>query len=321
MKTYLIGSLLLISLGTSACGTYEYRKRSDASEVAVIRDVHNVFPIIATEITGILDGFSFQTGVFQGAIGKSEIKSQITQLYDRKDQLNAQLRDFVVARYQSYINAELDPDLQARERGRAAWNEINAEIQRIALDLRKIKQSVEEASQAHADAKISLDKTQIEKNNKKREISKTGKEIDKEVTTFLTTAQWHKTTPATGKEEATKAAYQVKAAKQQLEDAISQEEVSVAKDAVYKIQGGVTDLWTDQDTPQQAKNLRAIKLSHELEKSVDGYGAILWKEQKIKTEMADKRLTSRLQDANDSLERLSKQLRSFKLNSGTSLQN
>ena len=156
----------------TACGTYEYRKRPpDNSEVAVIRNIDNVFPEFARSYLLALDGLKLPQELADISLGHGELRSQITEFFKKRDQLNAQLRDFVLARYQSYVNSELDPHPQARIKGRDDWNAAMKEVQLRALqirdkvgsiaqqvDERKVtKRKVEEARKKKAFAQQTLD--------------------------------------------------------------------------------------------------------------------------------------------------------------------
>ncbi len=77
-------TIVIVGLVLTGCGTYEYRKRPDASEVAIIRDIQNVFPEFATEVTSVLEGIKVQSGPIEGSLGRGEINNKIVRLYEQK---------------------------------------------------------------------------------------------------------------------------------------------------------------------------------------------------------------------------------------------
>lgn len=224
-------ALVLVDYG---CGSYEYRNRPDNSEVAVIRNIQNVFPEFATEVIGILDGFKLKEGLPETSLGHGEIKTKIVQLYDKKDQLNSQLRDFVVARYQSYINVELDPNEAARERGRKSWNQVIEKIQTTALELRKLKQSLDEKVQANADAKEKFRNVKQTKAQSKIELIDAGSAIKVYVA-------------KTAEPRSNPFAYKVVVAKDRLDEAIKMEELPRIRVEVKTMEDGVYELWNLRD--------------------------------------------------------------------------
>jgi len=298
---FLVCSMIaVLGLILTQCGTYEYRKRPDASEVAVIRDIQNVFPEFASEVTGVLEGFKIQSGLIEGSLGRGEMKNQIVRLYEQKDQLNAQLRDFVVARYQSYINAELDPDKAARERGRKDWNDVTARIHGVALDLRKLKESIDKADREHAEAKEKSKETQKKKVDSKIKISKTGTQIEDEVAGFVKKIE---------EPNVERIAHQVRSAKGQLEDALRTDEVPKARAAADKIRVGVSQIWDPMHTGQP-RGTKALELSKQLQKSVDDYDMFMMelKEQKLRADLAENEYAAKLEEVIDSLKVIGAQL-------------
>ena len=134
--------LSFISLG---CSDFEYRRRPDGSEVAVIRKVENVFPLVAKELTlGIDANVQLKEELTPVAINGG-YQDKIVQLYETLDQISANSRDFIISNYLSYINADLDPDVNARQAGRIAWQTANKELQERVLKLREIKFTLETA--------------------------------------------------------------------------------------------------------------------------------------------------------------------------------
>src|SRR5262245_25051062 len=95
LPRFAILAIIAIELVLTGCGngSYEYRKRPDSSEVAIVKDIQHVFPVFASEVTAVLEGINVKS---VGSLGKGEISNKIVNLYQQKDQLNAQLRDFLV---------------------------------------------------------------------------------------------------------------------------------------------------------------------------------------------------------------------------------
>lgn len=136
-------SLIVVSLLSSGCSDFEYRRRPDKSEVAVIRKVENVFPFIAKEFTlGADANLKLKEELMPIAV-KGGYQDKVIQLYDTLDQISANTRDFIISNYLSYINADLDPDVNARQAGRLAWQTVNKELQERVLKLREIKLRLE----------------------------------------------------------------------------------------------------------------------------------------------------------------------------------
>ena len=301
MNRFLVCIMVVVGLSFTGCGTYEYRKRPDNSEVAVIRDIQKVFPEFATEVTSVLEGFKVNNGPIEGSVGRSEIKNQIVRLYEQKDQLNAQLRDFVVARYQSYINAELEIDAATRERGRKNWNDVTAKVQEVALELRKVKDSVDKAGREHAEAIEKSNETQKQKIDSTRGISKTGTEIENEVIIFAKKSQ---------EPDVERAAEKVRFAKSALDDALRTDEVPRARTAANTIHIGVTQIWDPMHTGTPSKAVKAIELSHELQRRVDIYAKFAKElaQQHSIAAVAEEEYVARLKEANDSLKTISARL-------------
>jgi hypothetical protein len=287
MPHCLIFQIMLIGPTISGCGSgdYEFRKRPDSSEVAVLKDIQHIFPVFASEVAGVLEGIKVQSGPGEGSIGRAEIKNKIVQLYEQKDQLNAQLRDFVVARYQSYINAELDPNDVARERGRKSWDEVTKKVQMTALELRKVKGSIERAAREHAEAKERANAIKKQKADSSQTVSEAGKEIEFQVADL---AQKHKEVKA-----AREAASQVHYANQQLDDAIKSEQVPKARAAAEKIEGNVSSL---QAFPEwevlNNKNTRLQTSVHNYEQAFK-----IWKAQLMTEAEAEEKLAETLDEA------------------------
>lgn len=136
---------LIVSFISLGCSDFEYRRRPDGSEVAVIRKVENVFPLVAKELTlGIDANLKLKEELTPIAI-KGGYQDKIVQLYETLDQISANARDFIISNYLSYINADLDPDVNARQAGRIAWQTVNKELQERVLKLREIKLTLEVA--------------------------------------------------------------------------------------------------------------------------------------------------------------------------------
>ena len=301
MNRFLVCNMVVVGLYLTGCGTYEYRKRPDASEVAVIRDIQNVFPEFANEVTSVLEGFKVHSGSIEGSLGRGEIKNTIVRLYDQKDQLNAQIRDFVVARYQSYINAELDPDRAARERGRKDWNDVTAKVQEVALELRKVKESIDKTSREHAEAIEKSNEIQKQKIDSTRGISKTGMEIEAQAVGFVKTSH---------EPNLERAVYQVQLDKGQLEDALRTDEVTRVRAAADNIQVSMTQISDLKHIRATDKAIKAIELSHELQRRVDNHVKIaknLAQQQAIAT-VAEEEYVAGLKEAIDSLKTISARL-------------
>lgn len=298
MNRLLVCNIVVVGLYLTGCGTYEYRKRPDASEVAVIRDIQKVFPEFASEVTSVLEGFKVRSGFIEGSLGRGEIKNTIVRLYDQKDQLNAQLRDFVVARYQSYINAELDPDRAARERGRKDWNDVTAKVQEVALDLRKVKELIDKASREHAEAIEKSNEIQKQKIDSAREISKTGMEIEAQSVGFVKTIQ---------DPNLERAVHQVRFSNGQLEDALRTDKVTRARAAADNIQVSVAQIWDPKHTGATDKAIKAIALSHELQRRVDNHVKIAMKLAQQQA-VSEEEYVAGLKEAIDSLKSISARL-------------
>jgi len=273
--------LALLMVLSTACGTYEYRNRPDNSEVAVIRNIQNVFPVFASEFTATLDSLQIPEGP---SLGHAEIREKIVNLYEQKDQLNAQLRDFVVARYQSYINAELDPSDQARERGRASWNEVTEKIHSAALEIRRIKESLQEAVRQNAEAQTKAKKYKEKKLKSKIELKQAGKEI-------------HVLAGSTTEIQDPKVAKIVLVAGTELEEAIEKDEIPKAKAEAKKISSAISE----------TGGKKALQLGEKLEFSLDEYARVIkeLREQEINVDQTKSLFIHTLDQARDTLAKIS----------------
>ena len=136
-RIWLSACIVSSSLLVSGCGSvWEYRERSDGSTVAILKDLDEVLPSYATEWSLIAEA-SAGTGVEAGA-GKLGFSTDIFAIYERMDQFNAQTRNFLVAAYAFYVNAELEDDPQRREEGRKAWKEILVQALQRSIEFRKL---------------------------------------------------------------------------------------------------------------------------------------------------------------------------------------
>jgi hypothetical protein len=287
--------LALLMLSSTACGTYEYRNRPDSSEVAVIRDIQSVFPEFAREFTGALDGLQIPEGP---SLGHADINEKIVMLYKQKDQLNAQLRDFVVARYQSYINAELDPSDQSRERGRASWNEVTERIHSAALEIRRQALSLQEAASQNEEAQTKASKTKEKKLKSKSEINEAGKEIH---TLLLSTTEI----------QDPKAAQIVLRAKSRLDEAIEKDEIPKAKSEAKKIRNVLYEISNPpQESQVETGGKKAIRLGEMLELSLDEYDHVIkqLREQEIKADQAKRVFVNTLDQTRTAISKIGETL-------------
>ncbi len=211
----------------------------------------------------------------------------------KKDQINSQLRDFVVARYQSYINAELDPDKVARERGRKNWNDVTARVQMAALDLRKIKESIEKATRERAEAIEKTNAIRKQKVDSSLKISEMGKELEIQFVGFATKNKEVKA--------AREAVYQVRFANEELGDALKTDEVPKAKAAANKIEGNVYTIRSLGGQPVDV--LEVVELNTELQRSVENYAKLAKKFKEYQSTVAgvEEKFAATLDDAVDSL--------------------
>ena len=302
MNPFQACAMVVASTFLAGCGTYEYRKRPDASEVAVIRDIQKVFPEFASEVTGVLEGLKVPLGPSDVTLGKSEISNNIVRLYEEKDQLNAQLRDFVVARYQSYINAELDSDKAAREIGRKNWNDVTSKIHATALELRKIKEAVTKAGNEHVEEIEKSKDIQGKAIDSKKAVLKTGNKIQDKVESSLVKNQ---------EPRAKEIMHQVRLAKGKLEEGLEYDEVPKVKDAAARIQGGVSQIPILVPTPPDGIDPdEAIELQNGLQNSVDRYIQIIMKRnaEERKATDAERNYNVRLEEAIHSLEAIRTEL-------------
>lgn len=146
-----IGALTLLS--QSGCsGTYDYRHRVDGSEVAVVRSIADTWSVFAKEVKVALDRLDVKS--LQGTLGKAELQNKVMRLSQEKDQVSAQIQDFITARYQSYINAELDQNPSLRQKGREEWNRALEKIQLVAFEIRqkglRLNAEAKNVAEAHA---------------------------------------------------------------------------------------------------------------------------------------------------------------------------
>jgi chromosome segregation ATPase len=161
-----VGLIVFILLTGCLSKTYEYRSRTDGSgEVAVVRSIQETYPEFAKEFSAALDGLDVEA--LKAKLGHAELKDKITRLYEEKDQLNAQLHDFITSRYQSYINSELDVNSALREKGRSQWNQALERVHSAALKIREKRTLIEEKAK-----KVSETKKKLEAANTKNELAK-----------------------------------------------------------------------------------------------------------------------------------------------------
>lgn len=141
-RTFFLLIPLLMALG--ACSSsFEFRKRADNSEVAVLRDIQKVFPVFANQFQAELDATNRIKNELEQLLGiKLGYQNQVVQLYEKQDQLQAATRDFIISNYVVYINTELENDVDARERGRASWRATNDTLAKRTFELRRIREDL-----------------------------------------------------------------------------------------------------------------------------------------------------------------------------------
>ena len=129
-----VGAFIIL-LEAACSGSYDYRKRIDGSEVAVVRSIQETWPEFAIEVKAALDSLDVKS--IDANIGHAELQNKIARLYEEKDQVNAQLHDFITARYQSYINSELDGNPSLRAKGREKWDRTVEKVHLAAMQIRE----------------------------------------------------------------------------------------------------------------------------------------------------------------------------------------
>ncbi len=131
-----------LCLLTVSCRSFEYKTVEEGStrrSVAVLRNIDDIFPMYA--ITNDID-ISLKPGAdgsFDADVA-ANLKQQFNQLYDRLDNLNAQVRNILVLCYTTYVNTELDSGLDAdkRREARGRWIQLVSAIQGISFKVRVV---------------------------------------------------------------------------------------------------------------------------------------------------------------------------------------
>jgi hypothetical protein len=168
---------LLILMG---CSTYDYRQRPDNSgEVVIIKNYENVVPTFAGEFKTSLDGLAIPK-LANASLGHLGYETEIKRLYEIKDQLNAQVRDVIVLRYQSYINSQLDTNLARRNSGDADWNSAILHIHDGTNALRKAQaelSGINQSTRREAEAEKAVQQLKNERDNAKLQYDELLKQL------------------------------------------------------------------------------------------------------------------------------------------------
>jgi hypothetical protein len=130
--------LAIVSVTFGCAGSFEFRKRPDNSEAAVLKRIDDAWPVIARDVVVNLEANAKIKGQVTDAAAKFGLENKVHQLYEEMDQINAHTRTLVVANYVAYINVELEPDPATRERGRQEWKKTQELLTESSLRLREI---------------------------------------------------------------------------------------------------------------------------------------------------------------------------------------
>jgi hypothetical protein len=137
---------IVFLLMTAGCSDWEYRMRPDNSgEVPVIKNIDRVFPLIASDIDISATAIIKDKAELINAGIDGGFKRDVDRLFEELDQINGQVRTFVVSNYTAFISSQLETDKAARENGRLRWDAMNRELQQQAFEVRKISQQLKSA--------------------------------------------------------------------------------------------------------------------------------------------------------------------------------
>lgn len=142
-------ALVALALFTVGCQA-PYRIHRVGERKVVVMDLEALFPL--NEVT---NDFSFdihtsggvgggsgdgEGGARESAEAAGSLKQTLHALYTQLDNLNAQIRSFLIIQYSIYVNAELDPDLSAEQRDveRTYWSSTVSTLQTMSFRLRAV---------------------------------------------------------------------------------------------------------------------------------------------------------------------------------------
>jgi hypothetical protein len=129
----LISSMaVVLAGGTEFESTWKIVKRpgQDAGSVVVLNRLDRILPSYGEDLSLAIQATA------KGANGSGDLTSTIHDIYEKMDQPNAQLRNFLVSCYATYINTELDPDPNNRANGRKQWINLLTEANDSIMSFR-----------------------------------------------------------------------------------------------------------------------------------------------------------------------------------------
>ena len=144
--TLALVALALLTVGCQA----PYRVHRVGERKVVVMDLEALFPLhdvtndfsVDIQTSGGVGGGSGdgEGGARESADAAGSLKQTLHALYTRLDNLNAQIRSFLIIQYSIYVNAELDPDLSAEQRDveRTYWSSTVSTLQTMSFRLRAV---------------------------------------------------------------------------------------------------------------------------------------------------------------------------------------
>jgi hypothetical protein len=97
-------------------------QRPDGSLASIVTDPDKIFPVFAKNLKIQLEAVAKQQPNAIEASAKLGIQREVIAFFHQLGDLTYQVRAVVILRYLSYQSAELETDLQVRERARTEWN-------------------------------------------------------------------------------------------------------------------------------------------------------------------------------------------------------
>ena len=118
--------------------SWDYVERANGQgRVAVLRRPQEVLPAFGEDYSAVVKANAQVTKVAGGSLS-AQSDLTLRELFDRQDQGNAQLRNFLVVAYALYINGEFETNAELRDRARARWSADIRNLQERAFTSREL---------------------------------------------------------------------------------------------------------------------------------------------------------------------------------------
>jgi hypothetical protein len=131
-------AIALVTFCSSCTSSWDYVERAPGQgRVAVLKNPRDALPAFGEDYSRILKANAEVAGKGSGELNYQSTTS-LRELFDRQDQGNAQLRNFLVTAYALYINGEFETNAIARDHARELWSVAVTKLQERAFASREI---------------------------------------------------------------------------------------------------------------------------------------------------------------------------------------